>query len=184
MNILVETSFQCRRNHNIKYIVVEKIVSSNIRSRCHRFVNWLCYLNFFDPMYCKMKICCLWTYFSFEVDFPVFNFIVSKNFPRRNSDIGNLVSSIISLSEKNPSVILRILSPLWKLDTESDEFCGSRLISLSSRFVVPGLWSLNSWEEDVKFFELWKRVEVRPSRADSRSKNVFLCVRNIPCIER
>ena len=57
MYLRVEKLFKCRRNHRIKHIVVGEVVSSHNRSRCHKFVNWLCHLNFFDPLHCEMGIC-------------------------------------------------------------------------------------------------------------------------------
>ena len=44
------------------------------RSRCHKIVCWLCYLNFFDPVHCDLKNGCSWTNLSPEVDFPALQF--------------------------------------------------------------------------------------------------------------
>ena len=56
------------------HIAVGEICSLQNRSRCHKFVDWLCYLNFFDPTHCETWICCFRTWFSLEVDFPALKF--------------------------------------------------------------------------------------------------------------
>ena len=71
---------QCRSNHRIKHIVVGEIVSPHNRSLCHKFVNWGCYLNFFDPVHCEMTTCWFRTYVSLEVDFLAFGFPWSQEF--------------------------------------------------------------------------------------------------------
>ena len=50
----------------------------------------------------------------------------------------------------------------------NSEVLVSRLCRVA--FVFWGISGVNSWEEDATFFELLKRVEVRPPRAGSRSK--------------
>ena len=54
--------------------------------------------------------------------------------------------------------------------TNNDEFCGSRVISISGLFVFSSTSGPNFREGDDKFFELSKVVKVCPSRAGSRSK--------------
>ena len=54
--------------------IIASISSPYNWSRCHKFVNWLCHLNFFDPVHCEMRICCFRTNISLEVDFPALKF--------------------------------------------------------------------------------------------------------------
>ena len=80
-NMLVENLLQCRRNHRIKHIVVGEICSLHNRSRRHKFVDWLCYLNIFDPVQCHLRICFFLTNFRLEVDFPALKFQWVREFP-------------------------------------------------------------------------------------------------------
>ena len=68
------------------------------RPRCHKFVNWLCNLNFFDPVHCDLRICWFRTYFILTLSSK---FHRVKNFPQiqvRKRNSLALILFFISLS--------------------------------------------------------------------------------------
>ena len=74
LNVRVENLLQCRRYHYIQHVTIWEICSPKNWLRCTRFVNWLCFLNFCDPWHRDLRIRCLRTNFSLEIDFPAFKF--------------------------------------------------------------------------------------------------------------
>ena len=58
----------------IQHFTIWEICSHKNWLRCTRFVNWLCSLNFCDPWHRDLRIRCLRTNFSLEIDFPAFKF--------------------------------------------------------------------------------------------------------------
>ena len=173
MHVLVVKSFQCSRNHRIKHIQVGDTVSLHSRSRCYKFVNWLFHLNFFDPVHCDMKICCFRAYFSLKFDFPVSQFhgvrkLSQMQFRNRESRIMNhtivRISSTSVIIHSSPS--LGAWYKYWRILRFSSHF-------FSGLFAFPSVSGPNlRKEEDAKFFELLKKVEVRPSGADGRTKTI------------
>ena len=62
-----------------------EICSPHNRSRCHKFVNWLCYFDFFYPLHCELRIACFRTHFSLEVDGQALNIHRVWEFPQMHS---------------------------------------------------------------------------------------------------
>ena len=183
-----EKHFHCRHNHRIKHIVVGEICSHHKRSRCHKLVNWFCFLNFFDPMHCDVRNCWLWTYCSLAVVFPALEFhrvcdFIEDAFPR------SAISGDPSYHCENKFLqydlkVLWLQYPVKNMEVGIDELCGSRLTPLPFSFIFPVIPGPNPQEDDAKFCEFSKRAEDGPSRAGRLSKNVSWSTKSIPCGKR
>ena len=149
----------CREVSSMQsHIVVGEIGSLHNRSRCHKFANWLCYLNF-GPVHCEMKICWFRTYFSFEVDFPAWIFHRVRKFSQMQ--LRNRKSRII-----NHTTVWTRSTSMIKDSTSTLEawYKYWRILRFLSHFTFRSLCISN------KIFEWLKREEVCPSRARGRSK--------------
>ena len=172
MYLRVVKIFQCRRNHRIKHIVVGEVVSSHNRSRCHKFVNWLCrVLIFFDTRF----IVRLWwsadsrTEISVEVAFSSFGMqcevMPDPTFTRYNSEVGNRRIINHTTAEKRFHQIRgKNLSRLWKRG--NPYWCILRWAyhyDTPAVLVCPGTTSqfLRSSKPNSK--HCGNRLEVRPS---------------------
>ena len=165
-----EKLFQWRRYQYVQHFIIWEICSPWNRLGCHQFVIWLCFLNVCDPMHCDLRIRCLCTHFSLEVNFPALKLNGVREFSKfafpRKEILGyypsyhcenkfhqcngqNTFSTV-----KNDFLIVWILL----LKSHLQSWCCSVISGLTPR------------EEGTKFFEFSKKSWGCPSWASSRSK--------------
>ena len=144
--VLVEKSFQCWRNHGIKHIELGDNSSPYNQSRCHRFVNWLCYHNFFDPVHCEMNdllslnLLQSWSWLSSFV-IPQSQEIFQVQFRNRKSRIINHITVRTSSTRilQHSTSTLEVISSLCRILWIVEERRGS---SFSSRWSFKNVsWS-------------------------------------------
>ena len=179
----VEQPCQCRRNHRIKHIVVRGICSPQIRSRCHKFDDWLCLSQLLlTQCIVRWGPAVLEHTSVLKLTFQLWNSM--KVWELSQMHVRDWKSRVIhhTTVRISPPAWLRI-PPLWKRGTVIDEFCGSRLIPLSGTIVFPAMSGLNPQEDDAKLFEFSKRAERGWSFSSRYSfKKVSWSTLNNPCV--
>ena len=152
--------------HNLWNLFLPKIDCDELDSS-----NWLCFLNFCDPWHRDLRIRCLRTNFSLEIDYPAFKFHGVREFCKMQlRDWKSRVLHHTTVRISSTSMTWNSISTVENVSRIGISLVAQVSSSILFVIVCSESFGFTPRKEDAKFPWFFEIFWGCPSRAGSRSK--------------